>query len=326
MNLIRRAQAVLLLTACLAAGAHAATAGAENCRVVIPDLDESEAVKWSGPCVDGYADGTGVLAYFLKSKQVGSFEGSLVHGSPVEGYQKLPGGAQYEGHYEHGRADGLGTFVNAEGDTYTGMWKAGKRHGKGTMRYAIGGEYAGEWVDDKPYGLGTIEYVGGVRAKVQAAFPVRPVLQGEAERFKLKTERVKQFGQLHAVDYGPVGKIPYDKSYAELNVDQLVMVRRPYVLLHPDDEPPFPAHGIEEVTKLMYKWQQAALVDGTLSFRVLVDSSGRAKSVTFLSSPDPKLNELIILIMSRTFFKPAKCAGVACEMYYPFSFKFQTHL
>lgn len=319
-----RKTALLLFAICLGSGAHAATAGDENCRVVIPGMDDDDSLKWTGPCVDGYADGNGVLQLFTRKKDVGSFEGRMARGLPVDGYQKLPGGAQYEGHFDQGLRDGPGTFVNAAGDTYTGMWKAGLKHGKGTMRYVMGGEFSGEWADDKPVGIGAIKYAGGQRAEEQAVFPSQPVVPGEAKQFQLKAERKKKFGEIRPVDYGPVGSIPYDKTYEQLSPEQKAAVRRSYPLLHPDDEPPFPAHGIAEVSKLMYRWQQSVLVDGRLVFRVLVDSSGRAKSVTFLETPDPKLNELIILIMSRTPFKPARCAGVACEMFYPFSFAFET--
>jgi len=326
VNLNLLASVLLLSAVGLSPQAYAAIAGEENCRVVIPDMDEREKVKWTGSCADGYADGNGVLLRYLKKVQIGSFEGRMARGVPVEGYEKLPGGAQYEGRYEGGLRDGAGTFASSYGDIYTGTWKAGARQGKGTITFAMGGEYTGEWAANAPVGTGTIKYAGGQRVEEHAPFPARPVAQQAEERFQLKAAGTRALNDFESTKYAPSATLPFDKSYAELTPAQKAIVRRSYALLHPDDEPPYPEHGAKQISEVMHQWQALALVDGSLIFRVLVDSSGHAKSVTFLSSPYPKLNDLIVLLMGRITFKPALCGGVPCEMNYPFCFSFVTEL
>ena len=306
---------LLLFAATTSGFARAGVAGEENCRVILADLRETERVEWSGPCADGFAHGNGVLLRFIKKRQIGSFEGILNRGELSEGYEKTPGGNQYEGRYEHGLPDGPGTFANRAGDTYSGNWKAGRRHGKGTLTLAIGGDFSGEWENNHPIGTGTIHYAGGMRTESNVSMPVNSVSAAEDERFFLKANESDT-----ATEYS----LPFDKGWSELSQAQQAKMRRAYRLLHPDDEPPYPEHGIGAVTEIMRQWQSLALVDSSLIFHVLVDASGNPKSVTFISSPYPKMNELTMLLVARMKFKPAMCGGVPCEMKYPFCFSFVT--
>jgi len=320
MSLNYRASALLFVLFCSRASAQAGVTGDENCRVILPDLYEKEHVKWDGACLDGYAEGQGTLKRFIKREQIGSFEGRMVRGQMSEGYEKVPGGFQYEGHYENGLAEGMGTSANAYGDIYTGMWKAGLKHGTGTISYGIGGEYSGEWVNNKPVGVGTIKYVGGMRIEEHVPFPEQQPVTLPSERFGLKTaDSSSDDGE-----YGPSSILPFDKSYAELTPAQRSIVRRSYRLMHPDDEPPYPEQGSQPMSEVMYKWQALAPVDGRLVFHVLIDASGNPKSVTFIASPSPKLKDLVMLVVARMKFKPALCGGVPCEMKFPFCYAFVT--
>ena len=58
----------------------------------------------------------------------------------------------YEGAFENGRQNGLGTYTSAAGLVYVGEWKDDKAHGKGTFTWPEGGECVGQWVRDKKHG------------------------------------------------------------------------------------------------------------------------------------------------------------------------------
>ena len=59
----------------------------------------------------------------------------------------MASGFVYEGEWEDGEIDGIGTATYANGDIYVGMFVDGKRQGAGTMRYASGEEVSGDWDD-----------------------------------------------------------------------------------------------------------------------------------------------------------------------------------
>ena len=83
-----------------------------GCKVWDSLPSANESVSWSGPCVDGYAEGKGTLSWFISGQPYGTYEGELKGG-----------------HY-----DGEGTQIWRTGARYTGKWKADRAHGYGTYR------------------------------------------------------------------------------------------------------------------------------------------------------------------------------------------------
>lgn len=57
--------------------------------------------------------------------------------------------------------DGMGTFVNSQGDKYTGTFKNNLKHGRGIEHYANGDVYNGEFVQGKPEGDGIYMWANG---------------------------------------------------------------------------------------------------------------------------------------------------------------------
>lgn len=83
-----------------------------------------QSVNWSGGCVNGLAQGTGVLQWWLAGKANG----------------------RYEGQYRAGKQNGRGTFTFASGNRYEGEWRDGKPDGQGTKTNTDGQVYSGTWI------------------------------------------------------------------------------------------------------------------------------------------------------------------------------------
>lgn len=113
-----------------------------GCRYFDNDPDPAESITWSGPCVNGVADGRGKLEVYVKGKL----------------------DQQYEGDMKAGTATGQGTirFV-ASGDSYTGGLFNNVRHGHGVSTWADGGRFEGEYVNDMRNGHGVATMADGSR-------------------------------------------------------------------------------------------------------------------------------------------------------------------
>ena len=69
--------------------------------------------------------------------------------------------AEYRGAMRDGRAEGLGSYVDADGISYEGEWKNGLMDGHGTLKFAGGDEYFGEMHAGKANGTGRYVDVTG---------------------------------------------------------------------------------------------------------------------------------------------------------------------
>ena len=65
-----------------------AVSGATACRIVSPVLQGHERAQWAGPCKNGYADGIGLLRWYLDNQANGD---------------------RYEGYWKDGLRDGPGS-------------------------------------------------------------------------------------------------------------------------------------------------------------------------------------------------------------------------
>lgn len=129
-----------------------------GCRVWNPHPQPDEAVSWSGPCVNGLAQGAGHLQWLKAGKPYEKDEGEWRDGRQAgRGSQdwssgrydgELSGGephgrgvltlrtARYEGEFRNGRPDGSGTMTGLDG-VFRGTWKRGCLVGD-KRRIAIG--------------------------------------------------------------------------------------------------------------------------------------------------------------------------------------------
>ncbi|MES2105349.1 MAG: hypothetical protein V4634_15110 [Pseudomonadota bacterium] len=90
--------------------------GKGDCRVVNSVPKANEDISWSGPCKDGFAEGVGVLQWFLDGKP----------------------GTRYEGNLSRGEYDGPAVTISSKGNRFEGVFKDGKRQGKSILKYANG--------------------------------------------------------------------------------------------------------------------------------------------------------------------------------------------
>ena len=114
-------------------------ADGNGCKVYNPAPQENETISWSGDCLDGFAQGEGVLEWYIN--------GQLME--------------RYDGQMEEGWAEGNGILTSEQGMRYEGGWKKSVQDGYGTAASTDGSKYEGEWLDGKPHGRGTYTTPGG---------------------------------------------------------------------------------------------------------------------------------------------------------------------
>jgi len=117
-----------------------------GCRIWDGAPIESEAVTWTGSCVDGLADGEGavvrrsngaVVSMSRSTKRRGHTEGSIV--------TILQDGSSYAGEVRNDLPSGYGVFILGNGTRYEGSISVGKPNGEGTLTMADGEVRRGVW-------------------------------------------------------------------------------------------------------------------------------------------------------------------------------------
>ena len=104
-----------------------------GCKVYNPAPQNNETISWSGDCVEGFANGSGILEWYA--------DGELME--------------RYEGDMELGWAQGNGTLISEKGMRYDGHWNKSAQSGYGKLSHLDGSSYEGQWLDGKPHGRGT---------------------------------------------------------------------------------------------------------------------------------------------------------------------------
>ncbi len=119
-----------------------------GCKVANTFPRQGETITWSGKCKDGYADGDGVVQWFLDGKEDDRYEGHVGMGwADGHGVLTKTDGSKYDGDWKHSVQEGNGRYDAPDGSFYEGQWKNGKPHGQGQYRRPDGKVFIGEWVD-----------------------------------------------------------------------------------------------------------------------------------------------------------------------------------
>lgn len=120
---------------------------------------------WSGAKdADGYADGVGILQWYINGKAGARYEGMLNRGKRTgQGVLTWANGDRYEGDFAGDKLTGRGLFTAANGNRYEGGFADGKAHGKGIFIWASGDRYEGDWIDNKRTGTGVLTWTNGDR-------------------------------------------------------------------------------------------------------------------------------------------------------------------
>ncbi len=159
-----------------------------NCRIWNDDSQRGNIVTWSGPCVNGKAEGEGIAVrkYFgsgqwKESRFEGELEGGKAHGKGTwigpdgeryeggwkdglrdgQGLTLFSNGDRFEGSHQKGVFEGLGTYIWSDGDRYLGDFKGNQMHGYGVYIYSEGGSYQGEWSEGIKNGQGKRTWANG---------------------------------------------------------------------------------------------------------------------------------------------------------------------
>jgi hypothetical protein len=161
---------IFLLFALLSFPAHAQ---AQGCKVLDPELQAS----YSGPCVNGLAEGEGAASGIAEYR--GGFKAGRKHG---QGAKSWPNGDRYEGGFAADHKEGYGSYEwgrgRWEGERYDGVFAGDRRHGYGIYWWPSGDVYAGPWEADLPTGPGT----GMMRARAKFAAEALAAVAKEGQK------------------------------------------------------------------------------------------------------------------------------------------------
>ncbi len=162
---------------------------ATGCKIGWVSYFTLSSASWSGPVVDGKAEGKGTLTLTVRDKDgkdwkywgeaemvAGLLDGKVTmkwsHGVSYDGdykagkregkgITKWSNGQIYEGDYKADQVEGKGIMKEANGRIYEGEWKAGQHDGKGVMKWPNGQTYNGDWKKDMMNGKGILKFPNG---------------------------------------------------------------------------------------------------------------------------------------------------------------------
>ena len=175
-----------------------------GCKVYNPHPVKNETITWTGPCVDGFAQGHGALTWYKKGKinqvYVGEMQRGLRYG---RGRYDYGNGTTYEGLYEKDKRVEGKVYLRRDDGTvwyfYEGPLNDFNAHGHGTeVYYTTSGDtsslYTGYFLDDKRNGEGLfIDYYRPVIIWFKGVFSDGK-LEGEGERWETQNnERVTYY-------------------------------------------------------------------------------------------------------------------------------------
>ena len=140
-----------------------------DCALYSAGASSGDSVRWTGECVDGYAEGLGT-ATFSHDGQTQTFTAIFNHGVIPDGHiiTRWGQGWSYDGETVGGRFNGAGILTTNTADRFEGQWTDGKMNGFGILRRPNGERYAGDWKDDKPNGSGELRRPDG--SKIDGTF------------------------------------------------------------------------------------------------------------------------------------------------------------
>lgn len=89
------------------------------------------SVSWSGDCVDGKAQGQGIMEVFIDNIPFSHYEGEYQAGK-AHGYGVLvsPDQSRYEGYFENNLMHGQGVIISSDGKRLEGEYYHGFPNGK----------------------------------------------------------------------------------------------------------------------------------------------------------------------------------------------------
>ena len=96
-----------------------------GCKLWNLEPGPTDAITWSGPCINGLAEGHGIVVWTVDGKLYLTFEGDYRAGKENgHGVSRWVSGNRFEGEFRNGTPNGPGTAVLG-GQTYSGNWTNG---------------------------------------------------------------------------------------------------------------------------------------------------------------------------------------------------------
>jgi hypothetical protein len=112
--------------------------------------------------------------------------------------------------------------------------------------------------------------------------------------------------------------VPFNKNYSQFSTRQKEIYRQDFKGIKPDQIPPFPQGGIQEIYVPLIEANYRLGGNGELMIFADIDEEGVTQKVTVYFSPTEKLAELATAVLFNTQFDPATCRGEPCVMEFPF--------
>lgn len=275
-----------------------------------------ETSRYEGPLVRGVKEGDGALRDAKGGIYSGIFRQGYLHGKAtfaVDKYYRL------DGEFNRGRLVGPVKILFISGNQYEGEWHEGKPHGQGVMRYGTGGQYSGLWQNGLRHGQREITYSNGLKRSGDFSAGIieggTPLPSTDA-KYHLKRDSESVHNRLSPLVRD--GKLPFNKSYAELTPEQQRFARSAFPALQDGDVPPYPAHGMESVIRAVSKLMEIRPLEGELWMDVLIDEEGMPVSSTIRKAPDKEVANFAGNLLLISKFTPAVCGGKPCPMSYSF--------
>ncbi len=116
-----------------------------GCRAWNPVPGDDDRISWTGPCVNGFLHGKGVLRWFVKDVLYETDEGEFRNGK-LNGHAILSftSGTRFEGQFRDQIPNGQGTLRAKDGQIYSGQWTNGCfNQGGRQMTYNVSRESCG---------------------------------------------------------------------------------------------------------------------------------------------------------------------------------------
>jgi S1-C subfamily serine protease/antitoxin component YwqK of YwqJK toxin-antitoxin module len=148
----------------------------EGCEVLDPYYSEGVTETWEGKCINGKADGYGILKKYSNGELESIYEGEYKNGIR-EGKGKFTHirmKSVLECTFQDGQAIGIGTYTLEGGHRSVGEIVNYRRHGEGTFYYANGAKFEGFTVSDEFYTGKYTNYDGNI-TYIQKGYSVKKI-------------------------------------------------------------------------------------------------------------------------------------------------------
>lgn len=124
-----------------------------GCKIVDDFELKNPSPHWEGSCIDGKAQGNGTLTVAIEGKTIFTYNGQYQMGRR-SGFGKLidhRSGDIWEGQFENGILNGIGTLLSGNGNKYKGKFIRFSMHGEGVLHFGNGKKFEGIFRNGLPY-------------------------------------------------------------------------------------------------------------------------------------------------------------------------------